>query len=431
MKILVFIFIYFFSFLSNSLFAQKDNNISIGEKFSIESKILNEKRFFNIYLPPSYGTLKEVTYPVIYLMDGDYNFHHTTGLIEQLSSISEKIPEMIVIGISDAGHDNYVKNTTPFNKESNPTGQSEKFLEFIFTELKSFIDKNYSSANFNILIGHSLGGLFTVNALLNKPEYFNVYIAISPSLWWNDYESKDKIKPFFDKYDNIDRKLFLSLANEKGMGVLGFLDQLDVNTFADQYYKNTPLGLDYSFKHFENENHNSVGLVSVDYALKKIFAKYDNSNSKLDNIKNVKNFDNLFNPYSEMIGTGFRIPTRQLNYIIQQLYKNKFDLKSLEELIANKYSASLSDYYNSLGNVYVKDEKLDDGIKLLKSNIERNPNSPEYLTSLADAYFKSKKLDSAKLYYTKSYELAKKQKARFWYLNQLKANLVKIKNEKK
>ncbi len=421
------LFITLFVLFSYSLSAQvEDRTITIGKRYSIDSKFLNETRFYNVYLPPSYETSNHIKYPVVYLLDGDYNFHHTTGLIEQLSSISEKIPEMIVIGIADNGHNNYVNNCTPFDEENNPDGQSQKFLDFITTELKPQINKNYKSAEYDILIGHSLGGLFTINALLSKPESFNAYISISPSLWWNDYEAENKVTPFYEIYDSINRFLFLSLANEKGMGVLGFFNQLDINSFADEYNKNKPLGLNYTFKQFPDENHNSVGLISVNQALKLLFKNYDLSNNTLNSLKTFKEYENFVAPYYQMIGKGFRLPNRNLNYLINLFYdENKGELITMENGIKEKYPASLGDYYNNLGNVYNKKGDLKKGIEIHKMNCTLNPNSPEYLTSLADAYFANKEFDEAKINYQKALKLAINQNTREWYINQLKYNVLK------
>ncbi len=423
------IFIIFLFFYSFSLLAQiNKNEITIGKRLSIQSKILNEVRFYDVYLPPSYGTSNKIHYPVIYLIDGDYNFHYITGLIEQLSSISEKIPEMIVVGIADNGQANYINNCTPFNKKNNPNGQSEKFLDFITTELQPHINKNYKTAKYDILIGQSLGGLFTINVLLSRPKSFNAYIAISPSLWWDDYKTENKIKSFFEKNDNLNTSLYLSLGNEKGMGVFGFQNQLDINTFADEFYKNKPLGLNYTFKQYPNENHNSVGLITVSDALKLFFKNYDLPHNILDRFKTFKEYEKAVEPFSEMIGKGFKLPNRQLNYIINFFYnKNIVELKKIEKTIKEKYPASLGDYFNNLGNIYVKKGKIKKGIIILKMNKKSNPNSPEYLTSLADAYFKNKEFNKAKINYQDALDLAKKQHSRQWYINQLKYNSLKIK----
>ena len=62
---------------ANAALAQDDDDlIVIGKKRQIESKILEETRALWISTPASYDLLEE-SYPVLYLLDGDTNFHHT------------------------------------------------------------------------------------------------------------------------------------------------------------------------------------------------------------------------------------------------------------------------------------------------------------------------------------------------------------------
>ena len=407
-------------------FAQNKHQIQIGNQYTIESKVLGESRHYNIYLPPSYYTSNTSTFPVIYLMDGDNNFHHTTGVVEHLSGISEKIPEMIVVGIADKGRVNYTKNTTLHDEKKNPKGRSNSFLKFITTELKPYINKNFRVANFDILIGHSLGGYFTINALLNKPKSFNAFIAISPSLWKTNYTTKNKIETFYQKNEHLNRYLYLSLANEKAMGIYGFVDQLDIYKFNDIIKKNEPLGLDYVFEHFPKENHNSVRLITINNALKYFFKNYDVSTDAINNLKTFTDYQNIIDPYAKMIGKGFKVPNRQLIKIQNLFYNNNpKELDIMEAVIKNKYPISLSDYYNNLGNIYVNNKDFKKGITLLKTNCKAYPKSPEYLTSLGHAYFKSKNIKEALKSYKKALTLAKKQGARQWYINQLQENLFK------
>jgi pimeloyl-ACP methyl ester carboxylesterase len=46
------------------------------------------------------------------------------------------------------------------------------------------IDSQYRTQPYRILAGWSFGGLFTVHTYLENPEAFSAYLAISPSLWW-------------------------------------------------------------------------------------------------------------------------------------------------------------------------------------------------------------------------------------------------------
>ena len=74
-----------------------DDLIVIGKKRQIESKILEETRALWISTPASYDVLEE-SYPVLYLLDGDINFHHTTGTVGFLAA-NGRIPEMLVVAV--------------------------------------------------------------------------------------------------------------------------------------------------------------------------------------------------------------------------------------------------------------------------------------------------------------------------------------------
>ncbi|KRA74103.1 hypothetical protein ASD78_11365 [Lysobacter sp. Root667] len=64
------------------------------------------------------------------------------------------------------------------------------------------------------IIGESLAGLLVVETFFEQPKLFDVYIAMSPSLWWNqdalmlEAERRLKVGGF------AGRTLFLSSANE-------------------------------------------------------------------------------------------------------------------------------------------------------------------------------------------------------------------------
>ena len=89
------------SFTAQSQTATK-TPLNIGESVTINSKILDEDRTLNIYLPHGYSADSTKTYPVIYLLDGsiDEDFIHISGLV-QFGSFSwiNMIPETIVVGI--------------------------------------------------------------------------------------------------------------------------------------------------------------------------------------------------------------------------------------------------------------------------------------------------------------------------------------------
>ena len=108
--------------------------------------------------------------------------------------------------------------------------------------------------------------------------------------------------------------------------------------------------------------------------------------------------------------------------------KNQGELLKMETTIKEKYPVSLSNFYNFLCKNYLKKGDKAKGIEILENNCQLHPNSIEFLTSLGDAYFDNKNKEKAKTTYEKALALGKQNNARNWYLNQLKANLLKINN---
>ena len=70
-------------------------------------------------------------------------------------------------------------------RPSRMIGGAGLFLPRLTGELRRIAEEG-STILTRTLWGHSFGGLFALHALFTKPESFDRYAAISPSLWWGD-----------------------------------------------------------------------------------------------------------------------------------------------------------------------------------------------------------------------------------------------------
>lgn len=172
--------------------------LSHTEQRVIHSNINDVTYKLYISYPVGYQANPEKKYSVIYLLDADYSFGIAKNVTDHLSERNH-LEDVIVIGIAYAGKNKYRLNRT---RDYTPTRTSErgytkelqsysggapKFLEFIRQELFPYISKNFRTNGKRVLTGHSYGGLFTTWVFLTKPSLFNGYIAISPSLWYDDH----------------------------------------------------------------------------------------------------------------------------------------------------------------------------------------------------------------------------------------------------
>jgi predicted alpha/beta superfamily hydrolase len=178
----------------------------LGQIDKIKSKALGEERTLNIYLPSGYNEKDTVRYPVIYLLDGsaDEDFIHIVGLV-QFESFEwvNHLPKSIVVGIAnvDRKRDFTFPSSVQSERTAYPTtGHSARFIDFIADELQPFIAEHYKCNRQRTIIGESLGGLLATEILLKKPNLFDKYIIVSPSLWWdNGSLLKSDVKQFSEK----------------------------------------------------------------------------------------------------------------------------------------------------------------------------------------------------------------------------------------
>ncbi|WP_405205327.1 alpha/beta hydrolase-fold protein [Aquimarina sp. LLG6339-5] len=392
-----------------------DNALIPVERHSLNSSVLQEKRSFQVYLPPSYFYSDQGNFPVIYLMDGDYNFYHDSGLVEFLSSVADKIPEMIVVAISDKGSVKYREYCRP-NAEGSEGGSANKFMSFLEQELKPLVNKKYRTSSYDILVGHSMGGLFVVNHYLEKQTAFDSFIAIDPSLWWNDYILNKTADTVFKNQKELSTNLFLSLANTKGMGVRGFVGVLD------KYF---PYDTNWSFTYYKDENHGSVHMIALKDALIQLFKDWEVSREKFYSFSSAKDLINHFKKLNTDFGTKFSLPAYNFGNMMNYYYRKnlKEDIAILESEIKIYFPNSLDIFYCILGGYQLEDKKYNEAEVTFKKSLESHPNSFRVYAGLSKIYIARKKIKEAEQASRQAILLAKKVKARQWQLNELESNL--------
>ena len=266
-------------------YGQNEENILIGKKTTIFSSVLKENRKIWIYNPgqTAINPIADKHYPVVYVLDGDAHFLSTVGMIQQLSQANGNaiLPEMIVVGIENT---NRLRDLTPSLVTSDNNTKANPFVNFLENELIPYVDKNYNTAPYRILVGHSLGGLTAIDVLTNSPKLFNAYIAIDPSMW---YDNQKFLKNTISKLPNENlqgTRLFIGTANTmpKGMTLANLEKDESAETQhirsifkLDNFIKgNSNTGLKYLLKYYENESHVSVPLISEYDGLRFIFDYY-------------------------------------------------------------------------------------------------------------------------------------------------------------
>ena len=188
------------------------------ESFTLDSQVMQETRRINVYLPPDYAATDPARYPVVYMPDGGLqeDFPHIANTIDTAIRGGEMRP-VILVGIENTERRRDMTGPTGVasDREIAPrVGGSALFRAFIADELIPHIDDRYRTTDEAGIIGESAAGLFIVETFFLQPELFDTWIALSPSLWWNNHELVDKAAARLEARPDLVGTLFLSSAEE-------------------------------------------------------------------------------------------------------------------------------------------------------------------------------------------------------------------------
>jgi tetratricopeptide (TPR) repeat protein len=153
---------------------------------------------------------------VVYLLYGDHTegyFAETVFSLERLEGGAE-IPEFILVGIHNT--DRY-GNLLPIKSDGSPGG-ADTFIDFLEKELFPFIQAEFRTKAYRLLIGPQAGATFGLYALARRPDLFNAFILENP--FWAHENCRNAIKTELRQYaakpSPAVRSVFISTFDKTG-----------------------------------------------------------------------------------------------------------------------------------------------------------------------------------------------------------------------
>lgn len=263
MKILSSLIVLILLVANLAVLGQQKDPIPDHDNFTIQSVHVNETRVINVWTPPLYND-GDNSFPVLYMLDGgiEEDFPHIANTMAKLIA-SESIPPFILVGIENTERR---RDLTGFSEVEDDaqycplTDGSTPFRAFITEELFSEINKRYQTSQKKGIIGESLAGLFIMETFLTSPESFDYYIAMDPSLWWNNNYLERNAGKYLEGFPAHKTKLWFA-----GSGVED-ISQF-TNSLAATLQEQAPKELTWKYSDEPNEKHNTIFRATKEKAL--------------------------------------------------------------------------------------------------------------------------------------------------------------------
>lgn len=150
-------------------------------KQSFYSEILARKWDYSVYLPSGYYSHPDEKYPVIYLLHGMTNNHHSfrdNGLDRVFTKLIEegKLPPTIFVSAQGFGHSWWINSAVYGNIE-------DAFIKELIPMVEN-IYRIQKSRGKRVISGISMGGYGALRLALLYPELFYSAVLLSPAVFY-------------------------------------------------------------------------------------------------------------------------------------------------------------------------------------------------------------------------------------------------------
>lgn len=255
-------FLFFISSLF--IFAQLNAQESKNETHTLSSKHFKEERKITVHIPKDWDQKEKL--PTIYVFDAQWDTYYNlvTSVVDYLTAVRE-FPKCIIVGVHSDKRQ-FELTPEPVNEDWKvPNLGGAKYLEdHLKDDIIPFINQKYNASSRRIGLGHSLGGTFVLNSLIDSPDLFTSYIAISPNLQIDDEEITLKIQRNLSNIKDQQKTIYTTIGNEGDVDqmFLPYVQKLDSIITSHR-----PLQLKWDFEVYDGFNHATSPLESIHNAL--------------------------------------------------------------------------------------------------------------------------------------------------------------------
>jgi predicted alpha/beta superfamily hydrolase len=261
--------------------------IVVGSIHRIRSTVYGNEQMLTVRLPRGYADDPNKRYPILFSVDGgpDQDFELLAGIAAE-AEFSTSFEPFILVGVKT--EDRYSQLTPGMSRlpierlrenfrDRMKPGGADTFRNYLERDVIPWATGRYRTDR-KILTAASLGGLFVLDTFLQRPEMFDDYIALTPSLWWDDGRIVDEAAQTLRRHRPSNRRLYFtmgdeSVGNRAGPWLATLLKALETNA---------PQGLKWAFvDRSGSEEHRTMALTSWLDAMRTLYLRPSRTGSPL------------------------------------------------------------------------------------------------------------------------------------------------------
>ncbi|UCH83342.1 MAG: hypothetical protein JSW50_12895 [Candidatus Latescibacterota bacterium] len=351
--------------------AQEDGApVSIGTYRVIESQALGETRRLLIHLPRGYDG-SAISYPVVYHTYGDYMTYYADAYytIETLGN-EARTPQLILVGIDNI--DRY-RDLRPLQHNGEPAG-IENYTRFLTDEVMPFVEKEYRTAGYRILVGPQAGAVFCLYTLQNTPELFDAFILNNPFVSApNTALLLEQAKEFYTVRESLHKFFYVTFG-----GVDESAENIaDIKQFAQLVGPAFDKGFELRLNDISG-NDDFITPLYLKEGLRALFEKYyvpmDRHFTSLSEIKSF--YDDLSAHYGYDVAPAEWVMTRSADALIEQ--GDRGNAVGILEHQTALYPNMVNGWWR-LAGIAAEEGDTDKAIALYRKCVEINPSMSNFV----------------------------------------------------
>lgn len=331
------------------------------DNLDIVSAALGETRRVEVTLPASYGWAIERRYPVLYLLDGQWHGAHAVASSQFLAAQGE-LPELIVVSVHST------VRVRDFTQTDWPEGWiggggAASFTRFVLSELVPRIERDYRTAPFRILAGHSASAQYALHQLATEPASFHAYLALAPSLDWDGELPAHELESALPRADRPARFVYFAYGDDFERALAQDL------RLARALAAATPATLRAQVRAFPEERHSALPLLALIDGLRSLYAGYALPEQLA--ARGLPAVEAHYAALTSRLGTPVAVPEAALNEVGYRLLDDERVAEAIEVFErAARESPSSANAWDSLAEALERGGRRDEALRASRQAVE-------------------------------------------------------------